>query len=367
MLATLSRRMQACLAADETIARFGGDEFAASKRFEDMAELTGFVQRLETCLAEEIRIDGYDIRPGASFGIAIYPQDADNVGALLNNADLAMYRAKEALTQTVCFYEVSMDEAARRRRLIANDLWQAIGRNELELHYQVQKAVDTGQTLGYEVLLRWHHPVRGTIPPSDFIPIAEECGAILPIGEWVLREACREAVSWDSSHKIAVNLSPVQLGNADVADLVHRVLQETGLDPRRLELEITESTIIGDKERALETLRRIKAFGVTIAIDDFGTGYSSLETLRAFPFDKIKLDRSFMSEVESSPEAKAIIRAILALGHTLRVPVLAEGVETRNQLDILLDEGCDEAQGYFLGRPMPMERIRAARQASEAA
>jgi EAL domain-containing protein (putative c-di-GMP-specific phosphodiesterase class I) len=278
-----------------------------------------------------------------------------------------MYRAKDALTDRVCFYEVSMDEAARSRRLIANDLWQAVERNELQLHYQVQKAVNSGDTIGYEVLLRWHHPVRGTIPPSDFIPIAEECGAILPIGEWVLREACREAATWNNGHKIAVNLSPVQLGNADVADLVHRVLLDTGLSPHRLELEITESTIIGDKERALQTLRRIKAFGVTIAIDDFGTGYSSLETLRAFPFDKIKLDRSFMSEVEASPEAKAIIRAILALGQTLRVPVLAEGVETRSQLDILLDEGCDEAQGYFLGRPVPVERIRPDLDASEAA
>lgn len=367
VLTTLARRMQACLEADETVARFGGDEFAAAKRFEDMSDLTDFLQRLETCLNEEIRIDGYDIKPGASLGVAIYPQDADNIEALLNNADLAMYRAKEALTQTVCFYEVSMDEAARSRRLIANDLWQAVERKELQLHYQVQKAVHSGETVGYEVLLRWHHPVRGTIPPGEFIPIAEECGAILPIGEWVLREACREAATWDNDHKIAVNLSPVQLGNADVADLVHGVLVETGLSPHRLELEITESTIIGDKERALHTLRRIKAFGVTIAIDDFGTGYSSLETLRAFPFDKIKLDRSFMNEVEASPEAKAIIRAILALGQTLRVPVLAEGVETRSQLDILLDEGCDEAQGYFLGRPVPIERIRVDEEKDEAA
>ncbi|CAK7254848.1 MULTISPECIES: EAL domain-containing protein [unclassified Shinella] len=367
VLMTLSKRMQACLEADETVARFGGDEFAAAKRFEDVSDLHDFIQRLEACLHEEIRIDGYDIKPGASLGVAIYPQDADNLEALLNNADLAMYRAKEALTERVCFYEVSMDEAARSRRLIANDLWQAVERNELQLHYQVQKAVTTGDTIGYEVLLRWHHPMRGTIPPGEFIPIAEECGAILPIGEWVLREACREAATWDNDHKIAVNLSPVQLGNADVADLVHRVLLDTGLSPHRLELEITESTIIGDKERALQTLRRIKAFGVTIAIDDFGTGYSSLETLRAFPFDKIKLDRSFMSEVEASPEAKAIIRAILALGQTLRVPVLAEGVETRSQLDILLDEGCDEAQGYFLGRPVPVERIRTGPEASEAA
>jgi len=367
VLTTLAKRMQACLEADETVARFGGDEFAAAKRFEDMADLADFLQRLETCLKDEIRIDGYDIKPGASLGVAIYPQDADTVEALLNNADLAMYRAKDALTETVCFYEVSMDEAARSRRLIANDLWQAVERKELQLHYQVQKAVTSGETIGYEVLLRWHHPVRGTIPPSEFIPIAEACGAILPIGEWVLREACREAATWDNDYKIAVNLSPVQLGNADVADLVHRVLLETGLSPRRLELEITESTIIGDKERALNTLRRIKAFGVTIAIDDFGTGYSSLETLRAFPFDKIKLDRSFMSEVEASPEAKAIIRAILALGQSLRVPVLAEGVETRSQLDILLDEGCDEAQGYFLGRPVPVERIRVDTEKSAAA
>ena len=367
VLVTLSRRMEACLEADETVARFGGDEFAAAKRFEDMSELTDFIQRLEACLSEDIRIDGYDIKPGASLGVAIYPQDADNIEALLNNADLAMYRAKDALTETVCFYEVSMDEAARSRRLIANDLWQAVAREELQLHYQVQKAVSSGETIGYEVLLRWHHPVRGTIPPGEFIPIAEECGAILPIGEWVLREACREAATWGNDHKIAVNLSPVQLGNADVADLVHRVLLETGLSPHRLELEITESTIIGDKERALNTLRRIKAFGVTIAIDDFGTGYSSLETLRAFPFDKIKLDRSFMNEVEASPEAKAIIRAILALGQTLRVPVLAEGVETGSQLAILLEEGCDEAQGYFLGRPVPIESIRIEPETSEAA
>ena len=367
VLKTLAARMRECLAGDETVARFGGDEFAASKRFEDMAELNDFIARLEKALNGEINIGGFEVKPGASFGVAIYPQDADNVEGLMSNADLAMYRAKEALTCSVCFYEVSMDEAARQRRMVANDLWAAIERDELQLHYQVQKAVDSGEITGYEVLARWRHPERGNIPPSEFIPIAEECGAILPIGEWVLREACREAVTWERPHKIAVNLSPVQLGNADVAALVHQVLLETGLEPSRLELEITESTIIGDKERALQTLRRIKALGVTIAIDDFGTGYSSLETLRAFPFDKIKLDRSFMTEVEVSPEAKAIVRAILALGQSLKVPVLAEGVETKSQLDILLTEGCDEAQGYFLGRPAPMDAASARTLPGEAA
>jgi diguanylate cyclase (GGDEF)-like protein/PAS domain S-box-containing protein len=357
VLRTLARRMQECLASDEAVARFGGDEFAASKRFEDIAELNDFIARLERALNKEINIESFEIKPGASLGVAIYPQDSETVEGLMSNADLAMYRAKDALTRSVCFYEVSMDEAARSRRLVANDLWVAIERNELQLHYQVQKAVNGGEITGYEVLLRWRHPERGNIPPSDFIPIAEECGAILPIGEWVLREACRQAATWEKPHKIAVNLSPVQLGNADVATLVQQVLFETGLKPSRLELEITESTIIGDKQRALHTLRQIKALGVTIAIDDFGTGYSSLETLRAFPFDKIKLDRSFMTEVEQSPEAKAIVRAILALGQSLRVPVLAEGVETKTQLDILLSEGCDEAQGYFLGRPAPMALV----------
>lgn len=354
VLATLSQRMQACLRPGEAVARFGGDEFAALKRYDDAADLDDFIERLEHCLREDITIDEFEVKPGASLGVAIYPDDAGSVEVLLNNADLAMYRAKELLVQSVCFYEVSMDEAARARRLIAKDLWLAGARKEFYLNYQVQKSIGTGAITGYEALLRWRHGERGVIPPPEFIPIAEECGAILPIGEWVLREACSEAARWPEPHKIAVNLSPVQLANADIAGLVKRVLEETGLAPQRLELEITETTIIRDKERALQTLRQIKALGVTIAIDDFGTGYSSLETLRSFPFDKIKLDRSFMVEVEESPQSKAILRAIVALGQTLAVPVLAEGVETREQLDILFHEGCDEAQGYFLGRPAPI-------------
>ncbi|MET0748120.1 MAG: EAL domain-containing protein [Rhizobium sp.] len=354
VLIVLAERMKATLRDEEFVARFGGDEFAAVKRFSDMADLHDFLGRLESCLFEEIGIDGFEIKPGASMGVALYPQDAETTELLLGNADLAMYRAKGALKQSVCFYEVAMDEAARSRRALANDLWAAIEKNQFHLHYQVQKSVPTGAVTGYEVLLRWKHPERGNVPPMDFIVLAEECGAILAIGEWVLREACREAASWTLPHKIAVNLSPVQLMNADIAALVHTVLLETGLSPARLELEITETSIITDKERVLHTLRQIKNLGVSIAIDDFGTGYSSLETLRAFPFDKIKLDRSFMDEVETSPQAKAIVRAILALGQSLDVPVLAEGVETQVQLDILLSEGCNEAQGYFLGRPKPM-------------
>ncbi|OYW80110.1 MAG: hypothetical protein B7Z26_06975, partial [Asticcacaulis sp. 32-58-5] len=223
-------------------------------------------------------------------------------------------------------------------------------------------SVLTGETTGYEALLRWIHPVRGFVSPADFIPVAEECGAILEIGEWVLETACREAASWGNDAKIAVNLSPVQLSNVNLVQRVHEILIGTGLSPKRLELEITESTIIGDKTRALHILRQIKALGVTIAIDDFGTGYSSLDTLNSFPFDKIKIDRSFLMEAEQSPQSLAIIKAILALGKSLNVPVLAEGVETETQLNLLRTEGCDEAQGYLLGRPAPMsgEDIRKA-------
>lgn len=357
VLVTIAQRMKSLLQEGEFVARFGGDEFAAVKRFEELSELNDFVRRIEKSLHEEMRFGDFELKSGGSMGVAIYPQDAETAETLINNADLAMYRAKAALNQTVCFYEVSMDEAARQRRSLANDLWDAIEKRQLALHYQVQKSVMSGDVIGYEVLLRWSHPERGMVPPNEFIPLAEECGAILPIGEWVLREACREAAGWQSAHKIAVNLSPVQLANGDIVSLVEAVLSETGLDPKRLELEITESTIIDDKERALLTLRQIKELGVTIAIDDFGTGYSSLETLRAFPFDKIKLDKSFMWEVEASPQAKAIVRAILALGQSLSVPVLAEGVETQKQLDILQAEGCDEAQGYLLGRPAPISSL----------
>lgn len=354
VLIELAGRLKATLQTNEFVARFGGDEFAAIKRFDDIAEVHDFIARCEQALVGEVPIEGFEIKTAASLGVAVFPEDGRGGEQLVANADLAMYRAKSSLVERVCFYEGAMDEAARQRRTLAQDLWDAVEKKQFHLHYQVQKSVSTGEITGYEVLLRWNHPTRGRVAPMDFIPLAEECGAILPIGEWVLQEACREAATWDRPHKIAVNLSPVQLGHQDMASIVRQVLVETGLNPRRLEIEITESSIITDKAGALHALRQIKALGVSIAIDDFGTGYSSLETLRAFPFDKIKLDRSFMNEVETSQQAKAIVRAILALGRSLEVPVLAEGVETRDQLDILQREGCDEAQGYLLGRPGPI-------------
>lgn len=356
VLKEIARRMLNVIEPDQIFARFGGDEFVAAMRYDDISEVGVFLDRMMDEFNRPMDIEGHRLGTGASMGVALYPNDGQSPEALIANADLAMYRAKASLSGEVCFYDVEMDEAARDRTKMAKELWTAIEQKQLYLNYQVQKSVSTGEITGYEVLLRWRHPERGLVSPVDFISVAEECGAILPIGEWVLREACREAAAWPVAHKVAVNLSPVQIAHTDMPDLVHRVLLETGLKPSRLELEITESSIFSDKQRALHALRAIKALGVSIAIDDFGTGYSSLETLQSFPFDKIKLDRSFLADVERSEEAKAMVRAILALGQGLRIPVLAEGVETSSQLDILRQEGCHEAQGYLLGRPMAIDK-----------
>jgi diguanylate cyclase (GGDEF)-like protein len=356
-LKTIAQRLRQCCRERELVARIGGDEFAAVKDFRDRSQLLDFVARLETILFEPIQIDDFAMRAGASIGVAVFPEDGATAQILLGNADFAMYRAKADPTEAVCFYESKLDEAARKRQILARELRRAIELEQFELHFQVQISVSDATICGYEALLRWNHPQRGLVPPMEFIPIAEESGAIIEIGEWVLREACRRAASWQQPHKIAVNLSPVQLRQSELPKVIHEILLETGLSPARLELEITESSIIADKTRALHSLRQIKALGVTVALDDFGTGYSSLDTLRSFPFDKIKLDRLFMTEVESNPQSKAIIRAVLALGKSLDVPVLAEGVETKDQLDILRHEGCDEAQGYLLGRPGPHDKI----------
>jgi diguanylate cyclase len=357
VLQILSRRMMSLLRDGEFVARLGGDEFAAVYRMRSHADLDDFLSRLEAALFKPIRMDDYEAAVGASIGVAVYPDNADTAEILINNADLAMYRAKADLSETICFYEKSMDETVRSRRMLGMELREALENKQLEIHYQVQMSVSTGAIRGYEALLRWTHPKLGSIPPSEFIPLAEENGLILPLGEWVLRTACAAATSWKPAYKVAVNLSPVQFAHANLPKLVHEVLLETGLAAARLELELTESTIMKDKVRSLHTLRQIRALGVTIALDDFGTGYSSLETLRAFSFDKIKLDRSFMSEIETSTSAKAIIRAVMALSKSLDIPVLAEGIETEGQLSILNLEGCHEAQGYLLGRPAALDQI----------
>ncbi|MGJ8573062.1 MAG: putative bifunctional diguanylate cyclase/phosphodiesterase [Hoeflea sp.] len=357
VLQVLGKRLGGLTRDGEFVARTGGDEFAAIQRFVDQASLEDFLARLEQSLFEPIDGNGFEILPGASLGVAFFPDNATSREVLINNADLAMYRAKADPAHHVCYYDQSMDDIVRARRTLANDLRAAIENNELEVYYQVQTSVSTNKIRGFEALLRWNHPEHGFIPPSDFIPLAEDNGLILQLGEWVLREACADAASWQPPYKVAVNLSPAQFVHTDLSQLIIEVLLATGLPANRLELELTESTIFQDKERSFNVLRQIKALGVNIALDDFGTGYSSLEMLRSFPFDKIKLDRSFIHEAEESLQAKSIIRAVLALGKSLEIPILAEGIETEGQLLLLGAEGCDEAQGYLLGRPIPIAQL----------
>lgn len=351
VLVRLAERMRNIPGPNAFVARLGGDEFVALTRFTEREQLKAFAARIDSELKAPLLFDDFEARLGASIGVAIFPDDAATAELLSSNADLAMYRAKADAATAPCFYDSELDEAIRDQRELAADLRGAIDRDELRVHYQVQTSVMTGDVTGYEALLRWTHPVRGAIPPAVFIPLAESNGFILALGEWVMRRACADAAGWEHRSKVAVNVSPLQLAHVDLPRLFHQILLDTGLPPRRLEIELTETAIIADRERALHVLRQIKALGIGVALDDFGTGYSSLETLRAFPFDKIKLDRFFAAELESNIQSTAILRAVLALGKSLSIPILAEGIETSEQLDVLRREGCDEAQGFLLGRP----------------
>jgi diguanylate cyclase len=358
VLAEISKRLASCLGDCEYAARFGGDEFfAIVSPADDPERIMEFADRILATVRAPLSMEGNALSVGASIGIALYPDDALSATDLMANADLAMYRAKENQGSKACFFESGMDLRVRERRALARDLRQALANEEFELYYQPQSRLTDNQTIGYEALIRWNHPVKGLIPPNDFIPIAEETGLIVPIGEWVLRKACATAASWAEPYLIAVNLSPVQFSHGSLPETVHSILIETGLTPKRLELEVTESLLISDPDIALHTLRRLKALGVAIAMDDFGTGYSSLSTLQSFPFDKIKIDRSFVDKLDKQRKSASIIRAVLALGRSLEIPVLAEGIETKAHLDFLRKEGGDEAQGYFLGRPMPVGLI----------
>jgi diguanylate cyclase len=358
VLKTVASRVTAVLGERQMMARLGGDEFAIL--------VPGIVNpaaasNLAEKIMEALRASGDTPETNsisASIGIAICPGDAAGREALLSHADTALYRAKTDGRNTYRFFEASMGAAIRERRMIEHDLRLAIARNELRLVYQPQKDVQTQVMNGFEALLRWRHPTRGEISPAVFIPIAEESGSILEIGDWVLKTACREAATWEKPLTVAINVSAVQLYNADFVQELHQILLNTGLSPRRLEIEITETALVRDFNRALTTLRQVKSLGVRIAMDDFGTGYSSLSNLRAFPFDKIKIDGSFIKSVNSNEQAATIVRAVLGLGRGLGLPVLAEGVETAAELKFLRDEHCDEVQGYLLGRPAAIGDFR---------
>ena len=277
-----------------------------------------------------------------------------DVDAILSHGDTALYRAKNEGRGTWRFFESGMDQALRERRMLEQELRLAVSEGQLFLDYQPQVDAQSGGVIGFEALLRWRHPTRGLIQPDDFIPIAEDSGLISQLGHWVLREAAREAATWQHPLRIAVNLSPMQFYQADLAQKIEAVLAETGLAPSRLELEITETALLRDRDVVLKVLHHLKSLGVHIAMDDFGTGYSSLSNLQCFPFDKIKIDKSFIATLDSDPAAMSIIRAIIGLGRGFCLPIVAEGVETERQCELLRQEMCTELQGFLFGRPQQM-------------
>jgi diguanylate cyclase (GGDEF)-like protein len=336
------------------VGRIGGDEFAIVTAVGTQPAVAEVLSsRLAEVFASDIEIDGRSLQVGLTIGISIFPQDGSDAATLMANADAALSRAKHEARGSIRFFELAMDNQLREKRALQQDLRLALQRGELELYYQPQALIDSRIT-GFEALVRWHHPRHGMVPPSTFIPLAEETGIINELGEWVLREACREAASWPNPLHISINLSPAQFQHGDLPHLVHQVLFDTGLAPARLTLEITEGVLIGDFNSAVAILRRLKGLGVRIAMDDFGTGYSSLSYLQSFSFDTIKIDRAFVANLGHSEQSATIIRAVIALGRGLNLPVVAEGVETVQQLNFLAAEGCNEVQGYYIGRPKPI-------------
>jgi diguanylate cyclase (GGDEF)-like protein len=352
LLCEVTRRLKQ-VAGDAFLARVGGDEFIAVLLGEAPAAAAGgLAEQLLTALVGDIEIAGRQVRIGVSIGIACSPADGNDPTTLLANADIALYRAKSEGRNAIRFFEAGMATQLRDQRELQHDLQSAVANDELRLDFQPLARIG-GEITGFEALVRWQHPRRGLISPGAFIPLAEENGLIVAMDEWILRAACREAASWANQLKISVNLSPVQFRNDDIVRLVHEILIETGLSAGRLELEITEGVLIDDFSRAVSILRRLKALGVRIALDDFGTGYSSISYLHAFPFDMIKIDRSFVSNLDHV-HSKAILRGVVGLARGLELPVTAEGVETQAQLDVLAHAGCDFAQGFLIGRPASM-------------
>jgi diguanylate cyclase (GGDEF)-like protein/PAS domain S-box-containing protein len=353
LLREAARRLEtACHGA--FLARVGGDEFTIiTPTGPQPAAAAALADRLTAAFDSDIDIEGRPLRIGVTIGVGIFPQDGADATTLVANANAALSRAKSEARGSIRFFEMSMDQHLREKRALQQDLRSAVMRDELALHYQPQAHIG-GEIIGFEALARWRHPRHGLVPPATFIPLAEESGIIMALGEWVLRSACREAASWPRKLHIAINLSPVQFQHGDLPSLVHQILLETGLAPARLELEITEGVLIGDFKRAVAILRRLKNLGVRIAMDDFGTGYSSLSYLQSFPFDKIKIDRSFVANLNHGQQSATIIRAVIALGRGLDLPVVAEGVETEAQLAFLAAESCNGVQGYLVGRPMPI-------------
>jgi diguanylate cyclase (GGDEF)-like protein len=359
VLKQVSARLWGTTRETDVLARLSGDEFSLLlKPIDGPREAALVAERIVKAIGAPLTVAGQQIMIGASVGVALAPGDGTTADALMKNADLACYRAKSDGRSTYHFFEPGMDAALQRRRSIEAGLRTALAHNELRLAFQPLVGLPENRITCFEALLRWEHADRGAISPVEFIPVAEETGLIQPIGEWVLREACRTAAGWPGQVRVAVNMSPVQFRNPRLFDTVQAAIAEARLSPDRLEIEITESLLLTDSEQTLETLHRLRDLGVRIALDDFGTGYSSLSYLRRFPFDKIKIDRSFMRDLTRKGDSLAIIKAIIGLGHSLGMELVAEGVETEEQLNAVREQGCNEVQGFYFSPPMPPTAVQ---------
>jgi len=362
LLTEIAGRLRAAVRDNDTVARLGGDEFAIIlEGTKSMSAVGGIARKLLYSLASPVTVAGSDLYVTTSIGISRFPRDGEDVHTLLRKADSAMYRAKEAGKNTFRFYsQLEGDEDAQRLE-IEQQLRRAIERREFALFFQPQMSIDTGRVVGCEALLRWHHPTQGIVSPAVFVPVLEETGLIVEVGDWVLREACRQARGWRLAGlpalRIAVNLSARQFSKRDLVGDVARILDETGTEPHLLHVEITEGTIAAKFERSVEIMRKLNAIGVRIAVDDFGVGYSSLNYLKRLPINSLKIDRSFINDVTTDTNDAAIARTIIALAHNLGLDVIAEGVETLEQMFFLSRQGCNEVQGYLVGEPMPPDRF----------
>jgi diguanylate cyclase (GGDEF)-like protein len=357
LLKQASARLWGATRESDMLARLGGDEFSLLlKPIDKPGDAAVIAERIVKSMTSPFSIDGHHIAIGASVGIAVAPQDGSTTDVLMKNADMALYRAKSEGRSAYHFFEKDMDAVIQKRRMIEAGLRAALANSELRLAYQPIVGLKENRITCLEALLRWDHEGK-TISPAEFIPVAEETGLIVSIGEWVLREACRFAKTWPTEARVAVNLSPVQFKNKRLFETVHAALVESELPPTRLELEITESLLLNDNEQTLQTLHRLRAMGVRISMDDFGTGYSSLSYLRSFPFDKIKIDRSFMRDLESRGDSLAIIKAVIGLGHSLGMSTTAEGVETEEQLKAVREQGCNEVQGFLFSPPLAPPQV----------
>jgi diguanylate cyclase (GGDEF)-like protein/PAS domain S-box-containing protein len=358
LLQLAADRIRANIRDSDAAARIGGDEFVLLLARIPHVELAAqLARRLIDHLSLPFDLGSFEARIGASIGIAIGPRDGTTAEILISNADIALYQAKANGRGGLCVFEGGMDKIQQERRSMEHDLRQAVAEQSFELVFQPQFSCSSREVVAFEALMRWSHPVRGAISPSEFIPVAEATGLIVPLGRWALRTACLAALAWPRPHIVAVNVSARQFIGDDFAETVEAVLGETGLDAGRLELEITESLMMCDTERALDSLRRLKGLGVHLALDDFGTGFSSLSYLQRFPFDKVKIDRAFIRDMTERESARAIVGVILAMSRQLKLAVTAEGVETEEQFALLRQQGCDMAQGFLLSRPIPMQGV----------